>query len=468
MKTWKNTISYGLGAFGHDAFYGILNTYMLMFITSILFADGSKHYAARMIAIVTAIIMVIRIVELILDPFIGSLIDQTDSKWGKYRPWIFGTGLALGIASPFLFTTFGGLSTKNGTLYLILFTIFFFVLYIVYAFKDISFWGLLPAMSLNSDDRGITATGARVGSTIGANIVSVCYASFLTFFSGSKTFNAHGWFMFALVIGITQLIGACFAAFGTSEKQSVVTNQNKEKITVKQVFHTLAHNDQLLWMSLAYLIVGLGNSATNNLLLYYFRYVLNAQSSWQYIGWIGIVSGFISIVSYPFIAKFLGRRKIMIYSLLVEMLGFIIFAFSNNVPMTLLGDVLYTLSNPLVFMVLILTIADSVEYGQWKTGHRSEAATSAVRPMLDKFNGAVATGLTGLIAGIVGMTGNATAANISAQHVLIFKTFCFYLPILCIIVGLLIFMSKVKLDEKMHEEIVNKIANHIQAEDNNN
>lgn len=223
MNKWKNTISYGLGAFGHDAFYGILNTYLLMFITSLMFSQGGSSYTKKMVAIVTAILMVIRIIELVLDPVIGSVIDQTDSKWGKYRPWIFGSGLIIGICSPFLFSTMGGLSTSNGTLFLVLFTIVFFVLYIVYAFKDISFWGLLPAMSLKSDDRGFTATGARIGSTIGANFVTVVYASLLTFFSGSKHFTIHGWFMFALTIGLIELIGACFAAFGTNETKSVVT-----------------------------------------------------------------------------------------------------------------------------------------------------------------------------------------------------------------------------------------------------
>lgn len=468
MSKWKNTICYGLGAFGHDSFYGILNTYMLMFITSLMFSNGSKSYTTKMVAIVTMILMVIRIIELVLDPFIGSMIDKTDSKWGKYRPWIFGTGLVLGIGSPFLFTTMGGMSTSNGGLFLVLFTILFLALYLVYAFKDISFWGLLPAMSLSSDDRGFTATGARIGSTLGGNIITVVYASLLTFFSGSKNFTVHGWFMFALTIGIVELIGSCFAAFGTKEKDSVVTEQNAEKITLKQVFHTLFHNDQLLWMSLSYIIYCLGTSTTNNFLLYYFRYVLNAQSSWALVGWVGMVTGFISIISYPTLAKYFGRRKIMVGALCVELIAFVIFSFTQTVTMTLVAQVLYTLANPLVFMVLLLTIADCVEYGQWKTGHRSEAATSAVRPMLDKFCGAVTTGLTGIIAGLAGMTGNATAASISTHDIFIFKSFCFYIPFFCILIGMIIFIDKVKLDEKMHKDIVDKIAQNIKAEDSNN
>lgn len=465
MNKWKNTVCYGLGAFGHDAFYGILNTYLLMFVTSLMFAQGSHHYVTRMVAIVTMILMVIRIIELVLDPFIGSLIDKTDSKWGKYRPWIFGTGLVIGIGSPFLFTTMGGMSTSNGGLFLVLFTILFLVLYLVYAFKDISFWGLLPSMSLNSNDRGFTATGARIGSTLGANFITVVYAALVTFFSGSKHFTEHGWFMFVLVVGLIELVGACFTAFGTKEKKSVVTAQNAKKITFKQVFKTLASNDQLLWMSLSYIIYCLGITTMNNLLIYYFRYVLNAQSSWALIGWVGIATGLISIISYPTLAKHFGRRKIMVGAFCVELIAFLIFSFTKSVAMTLFAQVLYTLANPLVFMVLILTIADCVEYGQWKTGHRSEAATSAVRPMLDKFSGAVSTGLIGIIAGMAGMTGNTTAASISTHDIFVFKTFCFYIPFFCILIGMIIFIAKVKLDEKMHKDIVQKLAHDIKSND---
>lgn len=466
MQKWKNTVAYGLGAFGHDSFYGILNTYLLMFITSIMFSGGDKNYTTHMVAITTMIIMVVRIIELVLDPFIGSMIDKTNSKWGKYRPWILGTGLILGLGSPFLFTTMNGLATKNGHLFLILFTIMFFALYIVYAFKDISFWRLLPAMSLSSDDRGFTATGARIGSTIGGNIITVLYAVLLTYFSGSSNFNEHGWFMFALIIGLTQFVGAAFTAFGTKEKASVVTDQNQKEITIGQIFKTIGTNDQLGWMSLSYIIYGLGTSITNSFMLYYFRYVLDAQDKWQYVGWLGIFSGFVSIISYPFLAKYFGRRKIMIGSMLTMVLAYIIYSFTQNVAMTLVAQLFYTLAGPLVFMVLLLTIADCVEYGQLKTGHRSEAATSAVRPMLDKFNGAVTTGLTGVIAGIVGMTGNVAASSITAHDIFLFKTFAFYIPLVTTIVGMIIFMAKVKLDEKMHNEIVNKLAKDIKAEKN--
>ena len=73
-----------------------------------------------------------------------------------------------------------------------------------------------------------------------------------------------------------------------------------------------------------------------------------------------------------------------------------------------------------------------------------------------------------IIAGLAGMTGNATAASISTHDIFIFKSFCFYIPFFCILIGMIIFIAKVKLDEKMHKDIVDKIAQNIKAEDSNN
>ena len=81
-------LAYSFGAFGNDSFYGLLSGYLIMFITSHLFNTGNQAEDAKMISIVTLIIMGLRIVELFIDPFIGNAIDRTKTRWGHFRPWI--------------------------------------------------------------------------------------------------------------------------------------------------------------------------------------------------------------------------------------------------------------------------------------------------------------------------------------------------------------------------------------------
>ncbi|VDK14121.1 hypothetical protein OAL24_00919 [Oenococcus sicerae] len=70
-------LSYSFGAFGHDMFYATLSTYFIMFVTSHLFDKDSGATGSKMIGYITLIIMILRFVELTIDPFIGNTIDNT-------------------------------------------------------------------------------------------------------------------------------------------------------------------------------------------------------------------------------------------------------------------------------------------------------------------------------------------------------------------------------------------------------
>ena len=81
-------IAYACGTFGHDVFYAMLATYFMIFVTSNLFNSGNPSHDQYMIGIVTTIILVLRIAELFVDPFIGNIIDKTKTRWGRFKPWV--------------------------------------------------------------------------------------------------------------------------------------------------------------------------------------------------------------------------------------------------------------------------------------------------------------------------------------------------------------------------------------------
>ena len=89
----RSRLAYSLGAFGHDAFFALLSTYFMMYVTGHLFTSSDKGFDNRMVGYVTAIIMILRIVELLIDPLIGNAIDRTNTKWGKFKPWVVGGGV---------------------------------------------------------------------------------------------------------------------------------------------------------------------------------------------------------------------------------------------------------------------------------------------------------------------------------------------------------------------------------------
>ena len=118
----------------------------------------------------------------------------------------------------------------------------------------------------------------------------------------------------------------------------------------------------------------------------------------------------------------------------------------------------FYLPQTFIQMTAILSLTDSIEYGQLKNGKRNEAVTLSVRPMLDRFGGALSNGITGFIAVAAGMTGNATAADMTPlQHPHLRNLRLPYVPLILIVLSLLVFMFKVKIDEKMHAKIVKEL-----------
>lgn len=453
----RSRLAYSLGAFGHDAFFALLSTYFMMYVTGHLFDSGDKHFDNKMVGYVTLIILILRIGELIIDPMIGNAIDRTNTKWGKFKPWVVGGGVISAVLLAALFTPLGGLNLSNPILYLVLFAIIYIVMDVFYSFNDVGFWSMVPAMSFDSHERDKIATFARVGSTIGGQIIGFVIMPMVLFFSVKQnggTGDDRGWFIFAVIVAAISAITAIGVGMFTHEQKSLL-RENKEQTKFKDILKILVKNDQLLAIAMSYLFFTTGQTLLNSFELYYFTYILGNSKAFSILGGLNTVVGVISVFAFPLFSGKIGRHKLFYGAASIEVIGALIFAFAGkSLALVLLGAELFFIPQPIIFLVVLMTITDSVEYGQLKLGHRDESLTLSVRPLLDKFGGAVANGVVGAATVAAGMTGGATAATITAHGVSIFKIYMFLIPIALILVGIIIFALKVKLDESSHAKIV--------------
>ena len=464
MSNGKNRtlqrIAYACGTFGHDVFYAMIGTYFMIFVTSNLFNSDNPTNDAYMIGIVTTIILVLRIAELFVDPFIGNIIDKTKTRWGRFKPWVLGGAVVAAVTLAMLFTDFGGLTVSNPTLYLVIFAIVYFIMDIFYSAKDVAIWSMIPALSFDSHEREVTATIARIGSVFGAQMVTVIVMPVVLYFSVNQNGGAGdptGWFAFACIGGGIATLGAIILGLGTHEQENAL-RENKEETSAKDVMKVLTRNDQLLWMAIAYLVYGIGINIVNNFNLYYFIYVIGDATKFSILGVINTVIGLLAVAAFPILTTKFSRRKLFFSSIAVMTAALVLYAMSGtNVTLALVAAGLFTLPQALIFLVVLMTITDSVEYGQLKLGHRDEAVCLCVRPLVDKFAGAVSSGIIGLAAIWVGMTGGASASGLTADNMMRLQIVMFAAPIILMIVGALIYRAKVTLTEQEHARIVEEL-----------
>lgn len=458
-RIWQR-IAYACGTFGHDVFYAMIGTYFMIFVTSNLFNSDNPTNDAYMIGIVTTIILVLRIAELFVDPFIGNIIDKTKTRWGRFKPWVLGGAVIAAVTLAMLFTDFGGLTVSNPTLYLVIFAVVYFIMDIFYSAKDVAIWSMIPALSFDSHEREVTATIARIGSVFGAQMVTVIVMPVVLYFSVNQNGGAGdptGWFAFACIGGGIATLGAIILGLGTHEQENAL-RENKEETSAKDVLKVLTKNDQLLWMAIAYLVYGIGINIVNNFNLYYFIYVIGDATKFSILGVINTVIGLLAVAAFPILTTKFSRRKLFFSSIAVMTAALVLYSMSGtNVTLALIAAGLFTLPQALIFLVVLMTITDSVEYGQLKLGHRDEAVCLCVRPLVDKFAGAVSSGIIGLAAIWVGMTGGASATGLTADNMMRLQIIMFAAPIALMVVGALIYRAKVTLTEQEHARIVEEL-----------
>lgn len=154
---------FGLGTFGRDMQYALVSMFIMYYLTDILDLPDSIMWW------MTGILTVLRSFDAINDPFMGLLVDNTNSKYGKYKPWIVIGGLTSGIVTVLLFTDFG----LTGWQYILSFIIIYILWDLAYGANDIAYWSMLPSLSLDPREREKIGSFSRICASLGAYLVVV-------------------------------------------------------------------------------------------------------------------------------------------------------------------------------------------------------------------------------------------------------------------------------------------------------
>ena len=455
-------IAYACGNLGQSAFYNAMSTYFVVYVTSCLFSGVDKALAAKLIGVITSLVVIIRIAEIFIDPLLGNIVDNTTTKWGRFRPWQFIGGAVSAVLLAIVFSGMFGLVNVNTTLFIVLFVITFVVLDVFYSLRDISYWGMIPALSSDSHERSTyTSLGSFTGS-IGYNGITIVVIPIVTYFSymftGKQAESQSGWTAFGIIVMLLGIITAWTVAFGTKESTSALRSKAQKNGNPLEAFKALFQNDQLLWVALSYLLYAIANVATTGVLLFLFKFVLDNPAAYSATGVIALVAGLIMAPLYPILNKRIPRRYLYLGGMVLMVIGYLLFIINpTSLPVVTVGLVFFYLPQTFIQMTAILSLTDSIEYGQLKNGKRNEAVTLSVRPMLDKIAGACSNGIVGAVAIAAGMIGNATAADMTAANIRIFEICAFYVPLAVIILSAVVFLLKVKITEKMHDGIVRQL-----------
>ena len=388
----KNLLMFPLGTVGRDMVYALITNYLL---TYILFTRG---LTAAQLTAVTAIMVGARIFDALNDPIMGNIIERTRTRWGKFKPW-----LVIGILSTSVVVYLAFNTDLQGWSFIWFFGIIYFMYSITYTMHDISYWGMVPALSSDANARNqFTARAtllAGIGSTAASIFIPMLTAGSMTI-GGSATI-AYG--RIALVIGILAPLFLCFTIFGVREQR----NYDKESappISFKKIIGTITGNDQLLWISLIFLIQQIGNGIVlSGIGCTYIYFDFGYQGGlFSIFTTVGMSATAFLMIFYPAISRHITRKKLMNIMMGISAVGYAVmlipglFLSSSMVKFWLIviGYMLANFGQYCFYLIMMISIINTVEYNEYVHGTRDEAIIASLRPFLTK----LASALTVVIA----------------------------------------------------------------------
>ena len=456
----RNKYCFGLGTVGRDALYSLVSMYLMTHLTEVV--GLSDFY----LGIVTVLLLIFRVFDSVNDPFMGTIVDNTNTKWGKFKPWILIGMITSGILTILLFHNFD----MKPTAYIILFAIVYFLFSVFYTVNDLSYWSLMPAISKDPKEREGIGAVARICANVGMFSVVLLYTMVPDLFAPLGLNKRDAYFVFAIITVILMWGFQLFTLFGVKEDRRSLGRG--EHTSMKEMFSVLLKNDQLMYAAISMALFMIGYCTTTSFGVYYFKYAYKNEGMYMVFAAVLAVAQLSALAVFPLFRKKFTRKQIYFGAMAAVVFAYVVFflSFEKLFLVVIAGLVLF-FAQAFIQLLTLLFLADAVEYGEWKLGKRNESVSFAVQPFVNQVGGAIASGVLGftlIISGIndiserVANTANPeeAAALINStpdSAIWIMKIAMMILPLICILAGFIIYVKKFRIDEKLYATIVSDL-----------
>ncbi len=455
----RNKICFGLGTIGRDALYSLVSMYLLVHLTEVV------TFSNEGLGAVGILLTFFGVFDAIIDPFVGAIVDNTKTKWGKFKPWILIGMIGTGILTVLMFHNF----EMGETEHIILLGITYLLFSIFFSLNDIAYWSLMPAISKDQTVREGVGAFARICANIGMFSMVLIYLNVPSFFGDMSKRDAY--FIFAIIVALIMWVFQSITLFGVKEDRSQL--EAAEKTTLKDLYRALTGNDQLLVTAVSMALFMIGYCTTTGFGTYYFKYAYKNEGMYMVFAAVLAVAQLTALSVFPLFRKKFSRKQLYTGSMIAVTVSYIIFFLSFEwIPLVLIAGLGLFFAQAFIQLLMLLFLADAVEYGEWKLGKRNEAASFAVQPFINQFGGAVSKGIvsfTLIISGINMIANQIDAAGDNQDLIMeiinstpgsavwIMKIAMMILPLILIVVGFLLYQKKFKIDEEFYAQIVSDL-----------
>ncbi len=477
--------SYSLGSLGREVSNNCINVFFLAYLNIYMGLD---------VMVLTIAFVIAKIWDTINDPMLATLINNTKKgKLGRFRPWML-VGAILNCFA--LMLCFYPVSFSSEILKYVYYIGLYVVWGMTFTMVDVPFWSMIPTFADSTEDRNNVTSWSKLVGGFGGFVVSSIGTSLII----PKVAATHGATWAHFILGITAgCMMLCFMLV------TITCNKEKyelpeEKVSLGEIFKLFKTNDQLVAYAVSYVLFVSATTISLFQIIYVFIYYgdmggLNYLS--QGLGYtvftaVSCTGQGIAMIFYSALVKKIPREKIYGLNYFLACIGmaglFAVFFFIKpeysflenskaiwlNVIIVALAGAFLMTSNGLNQIGSTVMIADVVDYGEWKTGKRSDSVIFSVQTLLTKFAGAIAMFLIGIgikVAKLPSITQeydeatstfiykfiSASGETITTGALDVLRVFMFLVPIPLVIAGYIVYKKYYWLFGEKYDKIKKEI-----------
>jgi len=411
----REKIGYGFGDAASSMFWKLFSMYLMFFYTDIFGISA---------AAVGTMFLVTRIWDAAFDPFVGVLGDRTETRWGKFRPYLLWMAVPFGVIGVLTFTT-PALSPGGRMIYAY---VIYSLMMMIYSLINVPYASLLGVMTADGKERTTLATFRFIFAFAGSLVVLAAAEPLAGYFSrlgGGSPNLQRGWQWAAAVFAIMATILFWLTFSWTRERIKPVT----EKTSLKGDLKDLLKNKPWFVLLGAGIATIFFNSIRDGAAIYYFKYYLRTQDAFSLpslkltISWsslyfvIGQAANIIGVIVAKPVSDRIGKKNTFFMAMLsatVFSLG--VYAVQpESVKLVLVLQFFISASAGFVFPLLWSMYADSADYSEWKSGRRATGLVFSASSMSQKFGWTLGGAFAGWLLAFYGFQAN-VAQNAGTQN----------------------------------------------------
>jgi GPH family glycoside/pentoside/hexuronide:cation symporter len=430
-------VGFTVGDYAFNIYWQSVSLYLLFFYTDVVGLSA---------AVAGLIYMIASIFDAAIDPVMGAIADRTRTRWGRYRPYILLGGPFVGLAFMLLYYR----PPLDGLLLAAWLLAAHIIFRIAYTVASIPYTAMSARITPNSSERGTVAGGRIVFATLAGLTIATLTQPLARHFGGS----AQGYFWTAAVFAAIATCVMPIVFLATREPAESGSDPAPQRLAD---YWLALRDNRALWVVLVAICTGvICSTALGKSVLYYFKYHLHDEHAGARAFAVTAASGLVIVPGWVWISKWIGKRAAWLAAVVWGLVGLAFFALVDIQSVTIaIGFFVWmhvtTLGLALGFWSLL---PDTVEYGEWRSGTRTESLVFGLGAFFLKAALGLGAGLFGWLLGVIGYHANVTQ---TAETLASMKLLMVALPALGL-VGAGAAMLAYPLRGKMHDDIVREIA----------